>query len=55
MLLKMQLVEAVTVNNGGNTDNPITVTPTKDENTHNTTYAVTFDGDKAAKTNSVNL
>jgi len=41
--------EAVTVNNGGNTDNPITVTPTKDENTHNTTYAVTFDGDKAAK------
>ena len=41
--------EAVTVNNGGNTDNPITVTPTKDENTHNTTYAVTFYGDKAAK------
>ena len=41
--------EAVTVNNGGNTDNPITVKPTKDENTHNTTYAVTFDGDKAAK------
>ena len=41
--------EAVTVNNGGNTDNPITVTPTKDETTHNTTYAVTFDGDKAAK------
>ena len=41
--------EAVTVNNGGNTDNPITVTPTKDENTHNTTYAVTFDGNKAAK------
>ena len=41
--------EAVTVNNGGNTDNPITVTPTKDENSHNTTYAVTFDGDKAAK------
>ena len=41
--------EAVTVNNGGNTDNPITVTPTKNENTHNTTYAVTFDGDKAAK------
>ena len=41
--------EAVTVNNGGNTDNPITVTPTKDENSHNTTYAVTFDGAKAAK------
>ena len=41
--------EAVTVNNGGNTDNPITVTSTKDENSHNTTYAVTFDGDKAAK------
>ena len=41
--------EAVTVNNGGNTDNPITVTPTKDENSHNTTYAVTFDGTKAAK------
>ena len=41
--------EAVTVNNGGNTDNPITVTPTKDETSHNTTYAVTFDGTKAAK------
>ena len=41
--------EAVTVNNGGNTDNPITVTPTKDETNHNTTYAVTFDGTKAAK------
>ena len=41
--------EAVTVNNGGNTDSPITVTPTKDETNHNTTYAVTFDGDKAAK------
>ena len=41
--------DAVTVNNGGNTDNPITVTPTKDENIHNTTYAVTFDGNKAAK------
>ena len=41
--------EAVTVNNGGNTDNPITVTPTKDETSHNTTYAVTFDGAKAAK------
>ena len=41
--------EAVTVNNGGNTDNPITVTPTDDAANHNTTYAVTFDGDKAAK------
>ena len=41
--------EAVTVNNGGNTDNPITVTPTANETNHNTTYAVTFDGDKAAK------
>ena len=41
--------EAVTVNNGGNTDNPITVTPTDDANSHNTTYAVTFDGNKAAK------
>ena len=41
--------EAVTVNNGGNTDNPITVTPTDDAASHNTTYAVTFDGDKAAK------
>ena len=41
--------EAVTVNNGGNTDSPITVTPTKDETSHNTTYAVTFDGTKAAK------
>ena len=41
--------EAVTVNNGGNTDNPITVTPNDDANSHNTTYAVTFDGNKAAK------
>ena len=41
--------EAVTVNNGGNTDNPISVTPTQDNTNHNTTYAVTFDGDKAAK------
>ncbi len=41
--------EAVTVNNGGNTDNPITVTPTDDATNHNTTYAVTFDGNKAAK------
>ena len=41
--------EAVTVNNGGNTDNPITVTPTDDGANHNTTYAVTFDGNKAAK------
>ena len=41
--------EAVTVNNGGNTDNPITVTPTDDAANHNTSYAVTFDGAKAAK------
>ena len=41
--------EAVTVNNGGNTDNPISVTPTPDNTKHNTTYAVTFDGNKAAK------
>ena len=41
--------EAVTVNNGGNTDNPITVTPTDDAANHNTSYAVTFDGEKAAK------
>ena len=41
--------EAVTVNNGGNTDNPITVTPTKDDTNHTTSYSVTFDGDKAAK------
>ena len=41
--------EAVTVNNGGNTDSPITVTPTDDATNHNTSYAVTFDGAKAAK------
>ena len=41
--------EAVTVNNGGNTDNPISVTPTPDNTNHNTTYAITFDGNKAAK------
>ena len=50
--------EAVTVNNGGTTtggnytadaDNPITVNPVKDDATHNTTYEVKFDGDKAAK------
>ena len=50
--------EAVTVNNGGtttggtytaDTNNPISVTATKDDNNHNTSYAVTFDGDKAAK------
>ena len=41
--------EAVTINNGGNTDNPISVTPTQDNTNHNTTYAVTFDGNKAAK------
>ena len=31
------------------TNNPITVTPVQDEANHNTTYQVTFDGDKAAK------
>ena len=51
--------EAVIVNNGGTTkadgsytadsNNPISVTPTKDDNKHNTSYAVTFDGNKAAK------
>ena len=50
--------EAVTVNNGGTTtggnytadaDNPITVNPVKDDASHNTTYEVKFDGDKAAK------
>ena len=50
--------EAVTVNNGGtttggtytaDTNNPISVTPTSDNTNHNTTYAVTFDGNKAAK------
>lgn len=50
--------EAVTVNNGGTTtggtytadaDNPISVKPTKDDNNHNTSYAVIFDGNKAAK------
>ena len=41
--------EAVTVNNANNSNNPITVTPVKDETNHNTTYQVTFDGDKAAK------
>ena len=50
--------EAVTVNNGGTTtggtytadaDNPISITPTKDDTNHNTSYAVTFDGNKAAK------
>ena len=50
--------EAVTVNNGGtttggtytaDTNNPITVNPVKDDATHNTTYEVKFDGDKAAK------
>ena len=55
MQLKMQLVEAVTVNNGGTTtggnytadaDNPITVNPVKDDAKHNTTYEVKFDGEK---------
>ena len=50
--------EAVTVNNGGtttggtytaDTNNPISVTPAPDNTNHNTTYAVTFDGNKAAK------
>ena len=50
--------EAITVNNGGtksgttytpNADNPITVTPKEDAANHNTTYEVTFDGNKAAK------
>ena len=41
--------EAVTVNNANNNNNPITVTPIQDEANHNTTYQVTFDGDKAAK------
>ena len=50
--------EAVTVNNGGTTtggnytadaDNPITVNPVKDDASHNTTYEVKFDGEKAAK------
>ena len=41
--------EAVTVNTANTTNNPITVTPVQDETNHNTTYTVTFDGDKAAK------
>ena len=41
--------EAVTVNNANNSNNPITVTPVQDETNHNTTYQVTFDGEKAAK------
>ena len=50
--------EAVIINNGGtisgttytpNSDNPISVTPTDDGTNHKTTYAVTFDGTKAAK------
>ena len=50
--------EAVTVNNGGtttggtytaDTNNPISVTAKPDNTNHNTTYAVTFDGNKAAK------
>ena len=50
--------EAVTVNNGGtttggtytaDTNNPISVTATPDNTNHNTTYEVTFDGNKAAK------
>ena len=41
--------EAVTVNTTNTTNNPITVTPVQDETNHNTTYTVTFNGDKAAK------
>ena len=41
--------EAVTVNTTNTTNNPITVTPVQDEANHNTTYQVTFDGNKAAK------
>ena len=41
--------EAVTVNTTNTTNNPITVTPVQDETNHNTTYTVTFDGNKAAK------
>ena len=50
--------EAVTVNNGGtttggtytaDTNNPISVTAIPDNTNHNTTYEVTFDGNKAAK------
>ena len=40
--------EAVTVNTTNTTNNPITVTPAQDETNHNTTYTVTFDGNKAA-------
>ena len=40
--------EAVTVNTSNTTNNPITVTPVQDETNHNTTYTVTFDGNKAA-------
>ncbi len=40
--------EAVTVNTSNTTNNPITVTPVQDETNHNTTYQVTFDGNKAA-------
>ena len=40
--------EAVTVNTSNTTNNPITVTPVQNEGDHNTTYTVTFDGNKAA-------
>ena len=40
--------EAITVNTSNTTNNPITVTPVQDETNHNTTYTVTFDGNKAA-------
>ena len=40
--------EAITVNTSNTTNNSITVTPVQDETNHNTTYTVTFDGNKAA-------
>ena len=40
--------EAITVNTTNTTNNPITVTPVQNDGDHNTTYTVTFDGNKAA-------
>ena len=40
--------EAVTVNTTNTTNNPITIKPIQNDGDHNTTYQVTFDGDKAA-------
>ena len=40
--------EAITVNTTNTTNNPITVTPVQNDPNHNTTYTVTFDGNKAA-------